>query len=310
MKQPKGSGMAKIPPSAFAAVIHAYLASPKFASLAPATQESYRRPLRIAEHPDVLGALPVGEIRPYFVQQFLDGLSDRPGAQICARVALKAVERWALVRDLLPHPITTGTEVIGSSGGHKPWSDEQVACVEQHANPEIARIITLGANTGQRGSDLIRMRWSDIEEVDGRQGINVIQRKTGLQLWVPFTAELAAAVATWERRPTQLLLKPNGEPYANRQQLTDAWVRERDSNSMLSPCGGCVLHGLRATAVVRLRRSGATTPQIVDMVGLSAPMVERYSRFASQKQSAAAAVIHLDKARTQEAVEPKLIKPR
>lgn len=210
------------------------------------------------------------------------------------------------MRDLLPHPITTGAEVIGSDSGHKPWSDEQVACVEQHGSPEIARIITLGANTGQRGSDLIRMRWSDIEEVDGRPGINVIQRKTGLQLWIPFTHELAAAVATWERRPTPILLKPNGEPYVDRQQLTAAWVRERDSNGSLSVCAGLVLHGLRATAVVRLRRAGATTPQIVDMVGLSAPMVERYSRFASQKQSAAAAVIHLDRARTNKAKNEKI----
>lgn len=290
--------MGKIPPGAFANVINAYLASPKFAALAPATQTSYRRHLRIAEHPDVLGALPVGEIRPYLVQQFLDGFSDKPGAQICARVALKAVERWALVRDLLPHPITTGCEIIGSTGGHKPWTDQQVACVEQHASEEVRRIVVLAANTGQRGSDLITMRWSDIEEVDGRLGINVITQKVGLQLWIPFTVELAAAVATWERRPTQLLLKPNGEPYGARDQLTAAWVRERDGNAALASCRGLVLHGLRATSVVRLRRSGATTPQIVDMVGLSAPMVERYSRFANQKQSAAAAVIHLDRART------------
>lgn len=52
-------------------------------------------------------------VRPALVQQFLDGLADRPGAQQRARVAIKAVERWALVRDLMPFPITTGTEIIG-----------------------------------------------------------------------------------------------------------------------------------------------------------------------------------------------------
>ena len=72
----------------------------------------------------------MGVVRSSLVQQFLDGLSDRPGAQQRARVALKAVERWALVRDLLPFPITTGTEIVGGGDGHRPWTDAQVATAD------------------------------------------------------------------------------------------------------------------------------------------------------------------------------------
>jgi integrase len=288
-------GVNKIEPQSFAAVIRAYLASPNFAKLALSTRQGYSTYLKIAEMPEILGALPVTVIRPALVQKFLDGLAERPGAQQRARVALKAVEAFALPRDLLFGPITLGTTIIGSDGGHQPWTDEQVSIAERFARPEIARIITLGANTGQRGSDLCRMRWSDIEQIDGRPGINVIQRKTGLRIWIPFTQALQHAMATWERRPTQILLAPHGKPYSNRRALTLAWTRERDENQQLYPCAGLVLHGLRATAVVRLRRAGATTPQIVDMVGLSAGMVERYSRFADQRQNALAAVVHLDR---------------
>lgn len=296
MKPPlRRYGMGRIEPHSFAAVIRAYLASPNFAKLTASTKSGYRRYLSLAEQPEILGAVPVGVIRPALVQAFLDGLADKPGAQMRARVALKSVERFALPRDLLPFPITTGTEVVGSEGGYQPWTEDQVGIAERYAKPEIAKIVTLGANTGQRGSDLYRMRWSDIEEVEGRPGINVIQRKTGLRIWIPMTAPLQYAIATWERRPTPILLKPNGEPYGSRQQLSMAWERERDRNPNLYPCAGLVLHGLRATAVVRLRRAGASTPQIVDMVGLSAPMVERYSRFADQRQSALAAVHHLDR---------------
>jgi hypothetical protein len=78
-------------------------------------------------------------------------------------------------------------------------------------------------------------------------------------------------------------------------QLAKAWERERAINPNLAPCAGLCLHGLRATAVISLRRAGATTPQIVDMVGLSARMVETYSRFADQKTSALAAVLTLDR---------------
>jgi hypothetical protein len=55
------------------------------------------------------------------------------------------------------------------------------------------------------------------------------------------------------------------------------------------------MHGLRGTACVRLRRSGATIPQIADMVGMSVQMVARYCRFSIQKENAVAAVIHLEK---------------
>jgi Phage integrase family len=110
-----------------------------------------------------------------------------------------AVQKWALVRDVLPYPIMTGTYTVSMDGGHEPWSLEQV---------------TLAVHTGQRGSDIVRMRWSDIEEQDGRQNVNVIQQNTGSRLWVPFTAELTNALATWERRPPFfLILKPGGSPY-------------------------------------------------------------------------------------------------
>jgi integrase len=287
---------ARIRSDSFAAVIRAYMSSPKFESLARSTKVHYSHLLRLAERPDTLGTLPVDVIRPALVQAFLDGLADRPAQQKCAQTALRAVEKWALVRDLLPYPITTGTEAPGGTGGHEPWTDEQVALAEHHARPHLARIITLASNTGQRGSDLIKMRWSDIEEYEGRPGINVVQLKTGLVIWIPFTLQLAAAIATWERRPTFIALKEDGQPWT-RQQLSDQWLRERNTRPALAPLkeARLRLHGLRATAVVRLRRAGATTGQIADMVGMSELMVNRYCRFSKQRDNALAAVHYLDR---------------
>ena len=83
------------------------------------------------------------------------------------------------------------------------------------------------------------------------------------------TQELSVAIAGWERRPTFIALKEDGLPFM-RQQLSDQWLRERDTKSALAPLAqaGCVLHGLRATAVVRLRRAGCTTGEICSMVGI------------------------------------------
>ncbi|HXI41513.1 MAG TPA: tyrosine-type recombinase/integrase [Bryobacteraceae bacterium] len=303
MSRPK---VTKIKSGSFAAVVRAFLMSPKFEALSRSTQVHYRHLLNLAERSDILGAIPVDEMRPALVQAFLDGLADRPAQQKCAQTAIKSLERWALVRDLLPRQITLGTEAPGGTGGHVPWTDEQVALAEQYVRPHLARVITLAANTGQRGSDLVRMRWTDIEEVEGRPGIQVKQVKTGLELWVPFTAALQAAIASWERRPGFILLKEDGHPFT-RQQLSDQWLRERNTKPALAPLkeAGLVMHGLRGTAVVRLRRAGATIPQIGDMVGMSPLMVTRYCRYSIQRENALAAVYNLDKAAIDRARDKK-----
>ena len=204
---------------------------------------------------------------------------------------LRQLEKWAIVRDLLPQPITTGIEFERSHDGHRPWTEEQVSAAEQSLRPELARVITLASNTGQRGSDLVRMRWSDLEDYNGRTGINVTQLKTGKPIWIPITHELAAAMATWERRPGFILLRPTGIPWT-RKALTWAWIVERRQHP---PLTGLVLHGLRATACVRLLRAGANTRQIADMVGMSEEIVGRYCRFSVQRENASAAVLHLDR---------------
>jgi integrase len=280
----------------FAEVVHAYLASAKFDGLAASTKDNYRRILRLAEQPEMLGAYSVEVIRPALIQAFLDGFADRPGQQSVALTTLRAVEKWAIVRDLLPGTITLGTETLGSDGGHEPWTDEQVEVAEREASPHMSRAVTLGSNTGQRGSDLVRMRWTDLEVYEGRAGINVVQKKTGLKIWIPCTQELIRALDTWERRPGFLLLKRDGQPWT-REQLSTAWLHERDRRPALAPLkeAGLVLHGLRATAVVRLRRAGATTGQIKDMIGMSEPMVNRYCRLSVQRENALAAVHYLDR---------------
>jgi integrase len=286
----------RITSDVFASVIKGFLASEKFLKLARSTQVSYRHTLTLAEHPDTLGSVPIEEMRPALVQAFLDGFADRPAQQKCAQTALKSMEKWALVRDKLPFPITLGTEAPGGTGGHVPWTDEHVALAERHAKPHLARAVTLAANTGQRGSDLVRMGPTDLETYEGRPGINVRQVKTGHVIWIPMTQELMAVIGSWERRPGPFILKEDGQPMT-RPQLSDQWLRERDSNPALAPLRAADLsmHGLRATAVVRLRRAGATALQIGDMVGMSEQMVKRYCRFSVQRENALAAVVYLDR---------------
>lgn len=282
----------------FAALVRLFMspANPKWSRYSDATRDLWGRELLFASRPDTLGATSLQSIRPALVQAFLDGLQGRPGKQQAAKAALVQLEKWAIVRDLLPRPITTGVETEKPQGGHVPWADNHVALAERHARADLARVITLAANTGQRGSDLIRMGPTDVEVFQGIEGIKVIQKKTRREVWVPITSPLRAVMAAWERRPGPYLTRPDGAVW-NRKMLTSAWTYHRDHTPELAAHkeAGLVLHGLRGTACVRLRRAGANVPQIADMVGMSVEMVARYCRFSLQRENAVAAVFHLER---------------
>ena len=287
---------ARITEDCFAALVRSYLATPKFQKYAEETRRTWTRELNFAARPDLLGTLSIQEIRPALVQAFFDGLTDRPGKQRVALAAFRQLERWAVLRDILPRQITFGIELEDCDGGHTPWTDEQVDLAIKHARPDLARVVLLAANTGQRGSDLVRMGPTDLETFDGIEGIRIVQKKTGREQWIPINSTLAAAMATWERRPGPFLTRPDGRPW-KRTDLSTAWGWHRDTNPALAPLKGLVLHGLRSYACVALVRAGCNTRQIADVVGMSEKTVARYTRLSSQQANASAAVHLLDRTR-------------
>src|SRR5688572_11506599 len=102
----------------FASVVRAFMASLQFGKYSDSTRELWGRYLVFATRPDCLGTLSVSTIRPALVQAYMDGLAGSPGKQSATLAALKVVEKWAIVRDILPRHITTGVEVEESDGGH------------------------------------------------------------------------------------------------------------------------------------------------------------------------------------------------
>ena len=302
MRREKPMKPALVTEDKFAAAVRSFLRSPKFTGYSASTQELWGRELNFMSRPDCLGAFSTGEIRPALVQAYFDGLAGSPGKQAAALSALKQFEKWAVVRDILPRQITLGVEVEEMEGGHIPWDDEHVALAEEYARPDLARVVTLGANTGQRRSDLIRLGPTDIETFDGIEGIRLVQKKTGREVWVPIISTLAAKMQTWDLVPGPFLRRPNGKTWSGKA-LQAAWDYERDTNQKLAPLRAigpnkdrpAVLHGLRGHACVRLLRAGANTRQIADMVGMSEEMVKTYTRFSEQRENAVAAVYHMER---------------
>lgn len=267
----------------FSGVIDLYETSPQFLKLASGSREQYRRQLKIAKAG--FGNQAAETVRPSLIRGVVDGLSDTPGAANNFLRAMRALSSWGVSRDYFAMSITEGVEPFESEGGHKPWTDEQIAAAHEHLTGYVRRGIMLALYTGQRGSDIVRMGWTDLD--DG--GFRIKQQKTGREVWCPVMEELAAEMATWEKAPGPFVRQESGKPFT-RKLFSKHFDEVRGEIPELA---GTTIHGLRSTAVVRLRRAGLTTAQIQDVIGMSMAMIERYSRYADKKASGKAAVVKL-----------------
>jgi integrase len=256
--------------------------------LSKATQEQYRRSLRVVR--EAWGELRADALRPSHVQALIERLAATPGKANNVLDALRAMCRWAMgPRELLTRDPTLGVAHFEEGEGHKPWTPEQLACADQNFTGTLRRAYVLARYTGQRISDVVRLGFTDIDE----GGFSLRQKKTGVRPWCPIFPELEAEMATWEKRPGPFLIQETGRnagrPFTT-NQLWKLLNQAREQHPILTEA---VWHGLRANAVIRLRQAGFSTLQITDMIGMSAPMVDRYSKYADRKAGGQAVLLEL-----------------
>lgn len=275
-----------------------FVASEVFAAYAEGTRELWARELRFACAPNCLGHVSLADIRPALVQGYLDGWADKPSKQKTALAAIRVLEKWAVVRDFLPRSICLGVHAGRSAGGHIPWSEAQVEIAIRKSRSDLARVVTLGAYTGQRISDLVKICWTDIRTIQGQAGFDVRQKKTAKKArdltWVVIAPELAEAMATWARHPGPILRRLDGQPWRS-DHMTDCWRREVLRNPHLAEHKKLhlVLHGLRGHCCTRMARAGLNDRQIAALVGMSVENVENYTKLSAQEENALAAVHRL-----------------
>lgn len=266
------------------ALIDAYVASWPSArkQIQPATQAQYRRYLEAVR--EVWGSLPAEDLRPAHVEALIIKVgSTSRGRANNILYALRSMCSWARGPvGLLTNNPTHGVSTYKSEEGHKPWTPAQLAIAEEHFTGVLRRAYFLAHYTGQRASDVVKLGWTDVE--DGM--ITLRQKKTGARPVCPIFPELAAEMATWEKRPGPFLLQETGrnagKPITT-NQLWRVYDRAREKHPELE---NAVWHGLRANAVIRLRQGGIVATQISTTVGLSVEMVERYSRHQDRKAAA------------------------
>jgi len=136
--------------------------------------------------------------------------------------------------------------------------------------------------TGQRRSDVVKMRWS---QFDG-DVIEVVQRKTSEYVPIPCHHRLRSILSVLPRRNDFILTGEQGRPY-KADTLTVMVCRQLHAIGIK----GYTVHGLRKNAAQALAEAGCTISEIMAITGHRSPaMAMHYAKRAEKKHLARAAI--------------------
>lgn len=269
--------------------IDAYIRSAEFNQLRNGTKRDYIRYLRRLDNS--VGHRMMSAITNDFLYQIRDKLKDTPSAANHTMAVISTLFGWAMKRRIVKSDPTTG---IGRLKGGKPytiWTDADLLAFRASASPMLRLALYLGAYTGQRLSDVIKMKWSDY---DGDR-VRVVQVKTDVKLSIPIHPDLKVVLDRTERCGETILTSKSGRLFHDRVFSRDF----RDARIAAGLPDGLSFHGLRHTAAAKMAEAGCTASEIMAVTGhKSLKVAEHYIRQASQEKLADRAISRLP--RTQE----------
>ena len=270
------------PPLSFAALAIRYYGSPQFQSLSATSRSNYRRVIDgfLQQH----GHRRVDQMTREHVDIVVGRMSDKPGAGIILLKRIRTLIRYAMALGWTDRDPTAGVRAYRSKEIHT-WTEEEIRIFEERW-PEGSRerlAFSLLLYTGQRGSDVHRMSWTDIVG----DTIRVAQRKTAAKLSIPIHDALHRLLAIADNHDQAILATVYGKPFS-----------VKGFGNMMSRAIGqaglpprCKPHGLRKAAARRLAEAGCSASEIMAITGhKTLAEVERYTRAAEQERLARQAI--------------------
>jgi integrase len=165
----------------------------------------------------------------------------------------------------------------------QPWPDDVMAAFDAAAPGHLRLAVMLLLYTGQRRSDVVKMRWN---QFDGDTIEVAQQQKTGEYVIIPCHKRLRSILASLPRRSEFILTGERGRPY--RADSLAAMVRKQ-----LHAMGirGYSVHGLRKNAAQALAEAGCSINEIMTVTGHRSPaMALHYTKRAEKKRLARSAI--------------------
>src|SRR5262249_41037890 len=180
----------------------------------------------------------VRAIRNHMQERFSSSTADM-AVSLLSSVWKHAVERLEIDLDNNP---THGISRVHEGGeGHEPWPQELIERFAKDAPFAHVLALHLLLYTGQRRSDVVKMKWS---QFDGG-AIEVKQQKTGEPLVVPCHSVLRDTLSRTPRNSEYILTGERGRPL--KAEALSTAVRRRLAKLGVT---GYSVHGLRKNAGV------------------------------------------------------------
>jgi integrase len=267
--------------------IDQFVATKAFNARAPNTWRSDRR--IFDELKRTFGGGMLRDLRPRHVKAMRDHFHRRFSASVADSALGRLSVLWQFADQHLDLELEANPTVgVSRLHGHReenerqPWSEELFAAFDAAAPAHLRLAVMLGRYTGQRRSDVVKMKWS---QFDG-ETIEVVQQKTGEFVVIPCHIALRAVLQSIPRKGKFILLGERGNPYDPaslsrlvRQQLQRLGIK------------GYSFHGLRKNAAQALAEAGCSIDEIMAVTGhRSAKMALHYTKRAAKKQMAKNAI--------------------
>lgn len=277
-------------PDSLAMMIQAYQASPEWKRLSEATQDRYVRYLRpLMPHAE----FPAAELTRKLVTTIRNQIvgTDRPAAANAFVRATSALYAWGVESEWVTMNPTFRIKPL--PGGHfAAWTPDVAARALDKMPEHLKRLILLALYTGQRRGDLCKLAWSNYDgaRIKLIQGKTEKQRKNEPPMVIPVHPVLKAAMDTWEKKATTILVNARGKP----------WKPGTASHGMklaidrLGLPEGWNIHGLRKLAAANLAEAGCSAMEVAAITGhKTLSMVSFYTNSADQEKMATAAIVRL-----------------
>jgi integrase len=269
-------------PRSFAALAIRYYGSPQYQSLSASSRTNYRRVIDgfLEQH----GHRRVDQMTREHVDVVIGKMAHKPGAGIILLKRIRTLVRYGMALGWTDRDPTAGAKGYKSKEIHT-WNEDEIAVFEKRWPLSTRERLTFSLllYTGQRGSDVHRMVWTDIVE----DTIRVAQQKTAAKLAIPIHDELQRALATANREFATILVTNYGQQFSLKGfgQMISAAIRETGLPER------CKAHGLRKAAARRLAEAGCSASEIAAITGhKTLAEVERYTRAADQERLARQAI--------------------
>lgn len=243
--------------------------------------------MRIAEtEPETFGQMPFEGLRRAGIKKIL-ARYDRPHAAEAVLRLLRKLCLAALDAEWIEHDPTHRIKFRPKLKGHRAWTDAELATFESRwpiGTPQRLGY-ALALYTGQRRSDVAAMTWT---QIDG-DAITVVQEKTDAPLVIPAHPELQAILEQTPRLAERVLVGAHKSGYT-RESFGNLMAEAIEKARLPDDCR---LHGLRKAAGRCLAEAGASTRQIMAVLGhKTIKEAENYTREAEQKRLARDGIAH------------------